>query len=230
MCIQAPMLRTVTTVAVALLTTLPAYARTLGPAQQSPAELCTAAVDEVEQISILPPHLLAAIARVESGRLDPQTRRWQPWPWTINADGRGYFFATKAEAVDAVRALQTIGITSIDVGCMQINLQQHPRAFASLEMAFDPDINARYASRFLRELFASTGSWTKAAEWYHSATPARGVPYGQKVMALLQQAVVLTPEQRAERKRDLQRKELAVAWAATLDQTDDDGNGTADGQ
>ena len=226
------MLRTFTAIAVtvALLAPLPAYARAFTVARQSPAQLCTAAVDEVQQISALPPHLLAAIARVESGRLDPYTRTWQPWPWTINVDGRGYFFDSKAEAVGAVRALETIGITSVDVGCMQINLQQHPRAFASLDTAFDPRMNARYASRFLNELFASTGSWTRAAQWYHSATPALGIPYGQKVMALLQGAVVLTPAERAERRQELQRKELAIAWAATLDQTDDDGNALEDDQ
>jgi len=220
------MLRTFTAIAVAiaLLTTLPAYARTFTVTRQAPAQLCTDAVDEVQQISTLPPHLLAAIAQVESGRLDPHTRTWQPWPWTINVDGRGYFFDSKAEAVAAVRALEAIGITSVDVGCMQINLQQHPHAFASLDTAFDPRMNAKYASRFLNELFASTGSWTKAAQWYHSATPALGIPYGQKVMALLQRAFVLTPEERAERRQELQRKELAIAWAATLDQTDDDGN------
>jgi Transglycosylase SLT domain len=217
-------------VAALLLATLPAHARTFALAQLSPAQLCTTAVDEIQQISTLPPHLLAAIARVESGRLDPRTRTWQPWPWTINVAGRGYFFASKAEAIAAVQALETSGVTSVDVGCMQINLQQHPHAFASLDMAFDPRMNARYASRFLGELFASTGSWTKAAEWYHSATPALGIPYGQKVMALLQRAIVLTPRARAERERELQRKELAVAWAATLDQTDDDGNALADGQ
>jgi len=224
------MLRTFTAIAVALLTTLPAYARTFTVARQSSAQLCTDAVDEVQQISTLPPHLLAAIARVESGRLDPHTRTWQPWPWTINVDGRGYFFDSKTEAVAAVRALETIGITSVDVGCMQINLQQHPHAFASLDTAFDPRMNARYASRFLNELFASTGSWTKAAQWYHSATPALGIPYEQKVMALLQGAFVLTPEERAERQQELQRRELAIAWAATLDQTDDDGNVLDDNQ
>lgn len=224
------MLRSFTAVAFALLTILPASARTLALTQQSPAGLCTDAVDEVQQISTLPPHLLAAIARVESGRLDPRTRTWQPWPWTINVDGRGYFFASKTEAVAAVRALETSGVTSVDVGCMQINLQQHPHAFASLDMAFDPRVNAKYASRFLSELFASTGSWTKAAEWYHSATPARGIPYGQKVMALLQQAVVLTPAERAAREQELQRKELAIAWAATMDQTGDDEDALADGE
>ena len=34
------------------------------------------------------------------------------------------------------------GVRQVDVGCMQINLQSHPHAFASLEDAFDPGSNA----------------------------------------------------------------------------------------
>src|SRR3712207_7129818 len=44
----------------------------------------------------LPPRLLGAIARVESGRRDAATGRSEAWPWTINAEGRGSFFPSKA--------------------------------------------------------------------------------------------------------------------------------------
>ncbi len=69
----------------------------------------------------------------------------------------------RPQAVAAVRAMQARGIQSIDVGCGQINLMHHPDAFASLEQAFDPQANAVYAARFLKELFAQTGDWNKAA-------------------------------------------------------------------
>ncbi len=73
----------------------------------------------------------------------------RPWPWTINVAGQGFFFPTKALAVTAVRELLASGVQSIDVGCLQVNLMFHPAAFASLEQAFDPMANARYAARFL---------------------------------------------------------------------------------
>jgi hypothetical protein len=57
----------------------------------------------------------------------------RPWPWAIDADGVGQFFATKAQAVAAVAALQAQGVHSIDVGCMQVNLMHHPDAFTSLD-------------------------------------------------------------------------------------------------
>lgn len=145
--------------------------------------LCRQAVAEAERSYALPAHLLSAIALVESGRKDPQSGSFNPWPWTVDAEGQGHFYATKAEAVAAVRALQANGVTSIDVGCMQINIFHHPHAFTSLEEAFDPFANARYAAQFLTELHAQSGDWARAAAHYHSATPELALAYQQKIMA-----------------------------------------------
>ena len=92
---------------------------------------CTAAIGTAEHTGDIPAGLLAAIGRVESGRADPTSGAVRPWPWTIDADGAGHFFATKAEAVAAVTELRAQGVLSIDVGCMQINLMHHPAAFAT---------------------------------------------------------------------------------------------------
>jgi hypothetical protein len=144
---------------------------------------CEAPIAAVEREANLPPRLLAAIARVESGRRDPATGTLEPWPWTINAEGRGSFFPDKAAALAAVRALQAQGVRSIDVGCMQVNLRHHPAAFASLEEAFDPLTNARYAARFLGELQSSRGDWMATASAYHSQTPEFAAPYRARVAA-----------------------------------------------
>ena len=114
--------------------------------------LCRSAVAAAERGSGIPAHLLAAISRVESGRRDPATGAVHPWPWTVNAEGQGVFYDTKAEAVAAVRAMQASGVRSIDVGCGQINLMHHPDAFPNLELAFDPQANAAYAAQFLKAL------------------------------------------------------------------------------
>ncbi len=66
---------------------------------------------------------------------------------------------------------------------MQVNLRHHPNAFANLEEAFDPLANARYAARFLAELNAARGDWSRAAGAYHSQTPEFGEPYRARVMA-----------------------------------------------
>lgn len=108
----------------------------------------------------------------------------QPWPWTINAEGQGSFYDTKAQAIAAVRALQARGVRSIDVGCMQVNLMHHPDAFPDLETAFDPTANARYAARFLNQLHGQSGDWPRAVALYHSATPDLAADYQRKVLAV----------------------------------------------
>ena len=153
----------------------------LALAQPSPGTLCRAAIGAAEREYGLPAGLLAAIGRVESGRRDPVTGEAGSWPWTMNAEGTGRFFPSKAEAVAEVRQLRAGGMRSIDVGCMQINLHHHPGAFASVEDAFDPLTNARYAARFLKELQAAAGDWMTAAGHYHSQTPSRAEAYRAQV-------------------------------------------------
>lgn len=152
---------------------------------RSPA-LCDSAILAAETSWRLPPRLLEAIAEVESGRPDSATGRLQPWPWTINAEGVGAFFASKAQAIAAVRTLQARGVRSIDVGCLQVNLMFHPAAFASLDQAFDPQANALYAARFLDALHAASRDWPGAIAAYHSQTQAIGADYRRRVLALWQ--------------------------------------------
>jgi hypothetical protein len=148
----------------------------------SPSLLCETAIAGAERTLRLPLRLLGAIAQVESGRPD-DAGNVRPWPWTIDAEGSGQYFASKQQAIDAVRTLQARGVHSIDVGCMQVNLMYHPNAFASLDEAFDPIANALYAARFLNTLYGMSGSWVQAAAAYHSQTPAIGADYQQRVMA-----------------------------------------------
>ena len=108
-------------------------AQTIVPATAAQGLLCRSAVAAAERGNGIPAQLLAAISRVESGRRDPLTGTMNPWPWSVNAEGQGSFYDTKAEAVAAVRAMQARGVQSIDVGCGQINLMHHPNAFPNLE-------------------------------------------------------------------------------------------------
>lgn len=163
---------------IALLLAPPARSQDISAPSQ-----CDAAIATAERTESLPPGLLAAIGRVESGRFDPARFATRPWPWTVNADGIGRMFATKDAAIDAVRGLQAQGVRSIDVGCLQVNLMQHPEAFASLDQAFDPAANVAYAARFLHELFSESLDWTQAAAAYHSRTPDLGMAYLQRVLA-----------------------------------------------
>jgi hypothetical protein len=144
--------------------------------------LCRAATGQAERENGVPDQLLTAISRVETGQADPLTGRREAWPWSINVEGTGHSYASKAEAIAAVRQFQGNGARSIDVGCMQINLLQHPDAFSSLEAAFDPATNARYGARFLTTLFGQMGSWPHAVAAYHSQTPGIGESYQWQVL------------------------------------------------
>ncbi|HEX4260654.1 MAG TPA: transglycosylase SLT domain-containing protein [Acetobacteraceae bacterium] len=144
---------------------------------------CAAAIATADRGSPVPLPLMRAIGIVETGRPDPGTRTIEPWPWSVNVGGEGRFYDSKADAIAAVRALQASGVSSIDVGCMQVNLFYHPHAFASLDAAFDPLANARYAARFLAALYRQDGTWPAAAAAYHSQTPALGAAYAERVLA-----------------------------------------------
>jgi hypothetical protein len=157
-------------------------ARAEAAADGDPWAVCAAATDAAEAMRPdLPAHLLGALAKVESGRWHAASKARLAWPWTVMAEGRGRYLPSKAAAVAEVRALKARGVSNIDVGCMQVNLHWHGRAFDSLEQAFDPAHNVAYAAAFLLDLRASENSWTKAIGVYHSRTPKFSGPYRSKV-------------------------------------------------
>ncbi len=142
---------------------------------------CTQHFARAERQYGIPKHLMMAISATESGRWNKEAGLPLPWPWTINVEGAGHYYQTKNEAVTAVRRLMERGKRSIDVGCMQISLKHHPKAFVSISDAFEPERNVAYAARFLREKFAEERSWRRAVAAYHSKLPMRGGQYFARV-------------------------------------------------
>ncbi len=145
--------------------------------------ICEQAGAEAERRFGVPAGLLLAIGRVESGRWDAARRRIVPWPWAVGTPAAGNYLDNKDDAIGAVRRLQAGGARNIDVGCFQINLGHHPKAFQDLEQAFDPFANASYAAGFLATLQARLGNWNNAIESYHSANLSRSIPYRRLVQA-----------------------------------------------
>jgi soluble lytic murein transglycosylase-like protein len=154
---------------------------------------CTQAGSNAEQAASLPANLLVSIGMVESGRADPLTGHVTPWPWTVNVDGAGHYFESKADAIAFTRLAESSGAADVDVGCFQISLQYHPDAFQTLDSAFDPSANATYAAGFLTQLKSQTGSWNTAIADYHSAVPDLGLPYQRRVLAAWQQLGSIPP-------------------------------------
>jgi hypothetical protein len=148
---------------------------------KSTENICTPYLNHIERKYSIPNQLLAAIAQVESGRWNKKSKKHEPWPWAVHAEGKGHFFASKAEAIQAVRGMLNRGVTNIDVGCMQINIGHHGHAFQTLAHMFDPGHNIAYAGKFLKSLKGNSSSWSHAVAHYHSATPSHHVPYRKKV-------------------------------------------------
>ena len=171
--------------AIAILSVLASIATAQSAAHAAETSPCLAAAFTAELEWGLPAGILVAIGRVESGRWDAGTRRVEPWPWTANVAGAGRYYATITDATADVAQEQAAGVRSVDVGCFQVNLMHHPNAFATLEEAFDPLANARYAARFLTSLRAGAGAWDVAVGQYHSALPQIGSPYRERVIAAL---------------------------------------------
>lgn len=156
---------------------VPARAYNSDEALERDGVLCTQQVSRAERKYGIPQRLLAAMAATETGRRHKRLGIQVPWPWVINVEGRPFFFDTKREAVIAVEKFQAQGIKSIDVGCMQVNLYHHPKAFANLSQAFEPSFNVDYAARFLRSHYDETNSWKTAVGRYHSRTPGNAARY-----------------------------------------------------
>lgn len=138
-------------------------------------ELCESEIIKAEKKYGIPNRLLLAISTVESGRAVGRSKK--PWPWTICANGRGYYCTTKSAAIATTKRLMARGIRNIDVGCMQVNLLHHSTAFKNLEEAFTPKANVNYAARFFLGLKNTYNSWTHAVGYYHSKAAKYYKPY-----------------------------------------------------
>lgn len=187
--------------------------------QVTSANPCNAAARTAARETGVPPDLLLAIARVESGRASAPDAPFAPQPWAVNVAGEGRWFESRNAALRHLRAVRTAGIASFDVGCFQINHRWHGRAFASLDEMIAPGNNARHAARFLKRLYAETGDWMLAAGIYHSRRPAAAERYRARV-ARARSALASKPAP-ASRVRDMParatvRRATSEASAAAL--------------
>lgn len=135
-----------------------------------------------EQVHDIPSGLLKAISLTETKIWHKLSESYITWPWAVNAGGKAYYFDNKMEAIKAVESMMSKGQKSFDVSCMQVNLLYHPKAFTSLEQAFEPKHNINYAASFLKSNYEKHKNWHKAIAAYHSENPVHGTPYAARVM------------------------------------------------
>lgn len=173
------------------------------------SDLCEDAALHQERLHRIPSQLLHAIAIAESGRWNKKQKENAAWPWTVTSGGKGRYFGTKNAAIRAVKRLQSRGVRNIDVGCMQVNLRYHPNAFNSLNEAFDPISNARYAAEFLARLRQEKRSWVQAVKHYHSATRELHTPYRTKVYKIWRAERRKVRNQQIAKERQIRRRNAA---------------------
>lgn len=139
------------------------------------AAYCNGAAVQAATNALMPPDVLLALTLVETGR--SRDGKFEPWPWTVNMEGKGHWFDTREEAVAFVTESYAAGARSFDIGCFQINHKWHGEAFTSFDQMFDPLDNAAYAAKFMTDLFNEGGSWSWAAGAYHSRTVSLASKY-----------------------------------------------------
>ena len=154
---------------------LPGWAlAAVDPADQ-PAAVCEWAAMTAAKEAGVPEDILATLTLTETGRRRNGVVR--PWAWSVNSEGAGSWFDDPAEALAFAQDRIDQNRLNLDIGCFQLNYRWHGENFASVVEMFDPLENARYAARFVRDLYAETGDWRRAAGAFHSRTPANASKY-----------------------------------------------------
>ena len=110
----------------------------------------------------VPLGVLYAVGLTETGR------KGALHPYALNIEGKTVFASSQKEALTAFALAQRDGKVLIDIGCMQINHHYHGGEFPSVSAMFDPELNVRYAARFLKTLREREGSWAMAVARYHA--------------------------------------------------------------
>lgn len=169
-------------------------------AQTAPQDhTCDTAALQAAESHDIPPQIMLAITRVETGREIEGVLT--PWPWTVNHAGSGHWFNTAEEATEFVEGALADGATNLDIGCFQLNLRWHAQGFDNLTAMFDPALNASYAAGFLAQLYSDKGNWVDTVAAYHSSTPEHAEAYIAKVETVLADMPTQaeTPAKRANR-------------------------------
>ena len=118
----------------------------------------------------VPPAVLYAVGLTESRRTTPHGAR--PWPWTLNVDGRAYYYPSRSAAWLALRR-HVAAKRTVDVGLMQVNWNWHSALLQDTWRALEPYHNLDAAARLLRGHYDATGDWWTAIGRYHAPANER---------------------------------------------------------
>ncbi len=138
----------------------------------------------------VPQSVLYAVALTESGRRVAQVDRYRPWPWTLNVAGRGYFFDSRQEALQALMEHLKDGKRSVDIGLMQVNWRYHRERLGTPWQALDPYHNLRVGAEILQNCYITRQDWWASVGCYHAPkNPQRADRYRRRVVSRWRQVV-----------------------------------------
>lgn len=142
-------------------------------------ELYNASLAAAKKYNV-PQELLLAIGLVESGL----------WPWTLNVEGRPYFFKTKNDLLTFLMNNRITFKTSFDVGAMQINSQWAKHFENDINAMVDVKRNMDFAAWLLRTNFNNFGENWRGVSTYHTPHVSdRAVSYARKVVEKMKKLV-----------------------------------------
>ena len=113
----------------------------------------------------VPASILYAVALAESGYT--KAGIYNPWPWTLNIEGRAKRFEQADEALTSLLRSIRAG-KHVDIGIMQVNSRWHHHRVNSLGELLNPYINLTKGAEILKEQRKRSKSWWEAVGRYHA--------------------------------------------------------------
>jgi len=123
----------------------------------------------------VPADIFYAIALQES-QAPITTTKLRPWPWTLNIAGKGQYFKTQRNALQALERYLASGKCNVDIGLGQIHWCVHAKSFPEgPAQALHPYHNLAYAAKVLKSEHRTVlkkklgrNSWWIAVGRYHA--------------------------------------------------------------
>ncbi len=141
---------------------------TFTTAQDTPADLCFRAAQEISTETDVPIEVLLALGEAAHGQ-NSHTHLAR-WPWTVTLQGRSIWFDTENQSQNFIFRHFKSGLRRFDVGCFQVSYRWHGHAFQSIEALFDPKASGRYAAGIIVKLHQKYGDWKEAIAAYRART------------------------------------------------------------
>ncbi len=113
----------------------------------------------------VPASILYAIALAESGYT--KAGIYNPWPWTLNVEGRAKRFQQADEALSSLLRSIREG-KHVDIGIMQVNSYWHHHRVNSLSDLLNPYVNLNKGAEILKEQRKRSKNWWEAVGRYHA--------------------------------------------------------------